>query len=379
MSRFRLIFVLFIFAWFIGGCQNNPTEPPGGTPQAAPIVSQVKPVGLPQPRELQTTVQVVRNCGGLADLTRHPTISVVTSHSVQWQMGTSVGVGMKVGGGVLPGEVDLTGSFSTAAVVGGETAKQISDSWDLTAPPNTAMEFTMRWWEDWQTGNILLTLPSSGTYTVTVDYRVGINSDMVSQRQLPCGTPTPVNPALNFHVYEDFSSANLDLNFGVGEGMDAPTIKNGFLDMDYSTAKDWGSNSIYIKNSTNQIQNFAGSVVLDSSRGEGYTYLQIQLGIIDAQGWYANFGLDNSGGIFLAVAPDGSSPQKILKWPGKPVGVINDLVIDYSGGAWNFFANGEYLHTIQAENGGHWAMIGVGTIGNSSMNSRWDWVGWSYR
>lgn len=206
MFKLKVICVLLLTALFLFGCNPVPTEEPR---VPASIVGPVVPTGPSEVRDLDPTTEIVPNCGGGgAPIVKHPSMSVLTSHAVEWKVGGEAGIGVRVGDGPIPGGVDLSAALDTHLNGGFEGGVQQSTAWDLPAEPNTVMEYTLMWREVWQPGYIEVRLEDKSIKRVNVRYRAGIQSEIIGQQRLSCDgeqsiapqpttnflTPTPVTP-----------------------------------------------------------------------------------------------------------------------------------------------------------------------------------------
>ncbi len=184
--------IAILLALSLTGC-GTPATP---VPQAsAPIVGPVVPVGSSEIRDLTPTTETVSNCGGgNGTVVKHPSMTVLTSHTIEWEVGGQIGAGVTIGEGVVPGGVNLSGAFDSHITSGSESGIEQSTAWDLPAEPNTIMEYTLAWSEIWQSGNVEVRLADQSVIQVNVRYRTGIQSDIVGQRQRNCDSSQGVSP-----------------------------------------------------------------------------------------------------------------------------------------------------------------------------------------
>src|SRR5690606_30376396 len=155
-------------------------------------------------RVLDPTIEVVSNCGGGSSVAKNISMSVATSHAVEWEVGGMVGVGVVIGEGVVPGGVNLSSALE------GHYATQLDQgftrtvSWELSTEPDTVAEYTLSWREVWQPGYVEITLADQSVIKVRVRYLAGIQSDMEGKRVVKCGIvpiPTQVYPTETPQVY----------------------------------------------------------------------------------------------------------------------------------------------------------------------------------
>lgn len=177
-------------------------------PPAAELVSDSAQVGAPIPngepiqRELKRRIETVTNCGTTELLiTKHVSMSTITSHGLRWEVNGHFGTGLTVGKGVVPGGVDLEAAFDVTSGIDFQGGLQHTTSWDLPAPHDTEIHFTMAWFEYWQPGYIDVTLADKSITRIDVEYRVGVFSDVVGQLAYDCSgnqitvevTPVPLS------------------------------------------------------------------------------------------------------------------------------------------------------------------------------------------
>ncbi len=183
MGKYLLFSLSLITAFLISSCGG--TQAPASAP--SPLVGEVVTVGSPETRDLSPTTETVPNCGGSSStIVKHPSMTVLTTHAIEWEIGGQVGVGAKIGEGVVPGGVDLSGTLDSSINRSNENGVQQGTAWDLPAEPNTIMEYTLMWREVWQRGYIDVKLADGRDLRINVTYRTGVQSDIVSQRKLNC-------------------------------------------------------------------------------------------------------------------------------------------------------------------------------------------------
>jgi hypothetical protein len=177
-----LIIVLFM----VTACTPTAGEP--GIAQA-PQIGAIVPFGSPEVRDLAPTSEVVPNCDGVTSpVIKHPSMTVGSSHSVEWQVGGSIGTGVTIGGGVVPGGVDLQAALEGHVANDLTNSIQQSNAWDLPADPGTIMEYTIMWREVWQPGYLDMTFmkPEPEMLRIDVKYRTGVQSDIVGSKVTLC-------------------------------------------------------------------------------------------------------------------------------------------------------------------------------------------------
>jgi len=174
-----------------GQTQLEPTVSPA-EPTAvaqAPQMGPITPFDAPEVRDLSPTSEVVPNCDGVTSpVVKHPSMTVGSSHTVEWQVGGSVGIGVTIGGGVVPGGVDLQTTLEGHVANDLTNSIQQSNAWDLPADPGTIMEYTIMWREVWQPAYLDVTFmdPEPKIIRIDVKYRTGVQSDIVGSKATPC-------------------------------------------------------------------------------------------------------------------------------------------------------------------------------------------------
>ncbi len=160
---------------------------------SAGVPGPLVPVGETEIRDLGPTTETVWNCGsGGGTVVKHPSMSVVTNYAVQWEVGGTAGVGLKIGDGVIPGGVDLSTTLEGRYASSFDQGVQQGTGWDLPAEPNTIVVYTLMWREVWQRGYVDVRLADQDMVRVNVRYRTGILSDIVGKQIQFCGDATPV-------------------------------------------------------------------------------------------------------------------------------------------------------------------------------------------
>jgi len=184
---FAKVLSLFLIIALLAAC--SPSSPPTSVASAsAPVSGPLVPVGEPEIYDLGPTTETVWNCGsGGGTVVKHPSMSVVTNYAVEWEVGGTTGIGLKIGEGVIPGGVDLSASLEGHYVTGLEQGIQQGTGWDLPAEPNTIVVYTLMWREVWQPGYVDVRLADQSVIRVNVRYRTGIQSEIVGKQQQTCG------------------------------------------------------------------------------------------------------------------------------------------------------------------------------------------------
>ena len=160
----------------------------------APLMGAVVPYGSPELRELAPTTEIVPNCNGVSSpVIKNPSLTVGSSHSVEWEVGGSVGTGVTVGGGFVPGGVNLQAALEGHVANDLTNSIQQSNAWELPADPGTIMEYTIAWREVWQPAYVDVTFmePEPEIIRINVRYRTSVRSDILGQNQRPCAPETP--------------------------------------------------------------------------------------------------------------------------------------------------------------------------------------------
>lgn len=169
---------------------NSPSS--AGLIASTAVPGPVMPMGEQEIRDLAPTTETVWNCGsGGGTIVKHPAMSVVTNHTVEWQIGGTSGVGVTVGQGVIPGGVDLSTSLEGRFSTSFDQGVQQGTGWDLPAESNSIVVYTLMWHEIWQPGYVDVRLADQSVARVNVRYRVGIQSEIVGKQEQKCDTGQP--------------------------------------------------------------------------------------------------------------------------------------------------------------------------------------------
>lgn len=205
------LFILF----FSISCSPTVNEVAEST---APELGPVIPYGPPEIHDLEPTSEVVSNCGGLNDsVIKHPSVTVGSSHTIEWMVGGNSGIGFDIGSDLLPAKVNLNAALEGAIARDISNIIEQTNAWDLPAEPGYIMEYTLMWREVWQPGYIDVTFPNPVPEIIRIDvkYRTGIQSEIIGQNRTACEAPTtllpttaPSEPAATEEVIE-----TIELNF----------------------------------------------------------------------------------------------------------------------------------------------------------------------
>ncbi len=204
MSK-RFLFLLVVSAALLSACTGTATpvsmaqDPVEGIPESNISLNAVVPTGSPIIRDLGTTEETVWNCGPGTTITKNPYASITSNYAVEWEVGGKTGIGLIIGGGELPVEVNLS------AALEGHYAQSISEEvthgtgWNLPAEPGTIIIYTLQWYEMWQPGYIDVVIRGDTPFRVNVLYRIGFQSEIINKEfpdcpdDIPPGQPSPEN------------------------------------------------------------------------------------------------------------------------------------------------------------------------------------------
>jgi len=223
--------ILFVFSLVLASCTPPlPPAPTSAPTQNSPKLGPLVPTGEQEVIELGTTVEEVWNCGdGGGTIVKHPSRSISTNYSVEWEVGGSIGVGVIIGEGVIPAGVNLSGALEGHYQSGFGSGYQQTTSWDLPAEPNTIVNYTLVWREIWEKGYIDLLMPDNTNLRVNVRYRTHIGSDNVGKQVISCDDlntvssqsatvapvqPTQVNQSVNVQAYSSFTQDDINRLLG---------------------------------------------------------------------------------------------------------------------------------------------------------------------
>jgi len=158
-------------------------QPIVGNPQFGPITLTGDPISRPLPQ----TNEVIPNCsGGSQPITKHPTLVNINATSLEWEVGGQLGSGIYIGAPVLPVSIDLSAVLDVADQSKLEQILQQGVTWDLPAAPGEIMTYTLSWEEVWQRAYVDVQFGEQVMRRVTVNYRTGIRSDIVSATRQLC-------------------------------------------------------------------------------------------------------------------------------------------------------------------------------------------------
>lgn len=162
-----------------------------------PIVGPVIPDGDVIWREIPTEPERINNCGaGGGTVSKNPSITVLTGHSVEWEYGGHTGIGLTIGDGIVPASVNLQAALEGRYVTTFDQGMEQQNAWNLPAAPNEIVTYTLMWREAWQPGVVRVTFADQTISEIQVNYRVRIQSEIVDKQVEICDdgeaeTPTP--------------------------------------------------------------------------------------------------------------------------------------------------------------------------------------------
>jgi hypothetical protein len=110
---------------------------------------------------------------------------------VEWQIGVTGGIGVKIGEGVIPGGVDLSATVEGRVANKFEQGITQGTGWDLPAEQNTIVVYTLMWRELWQRAYVDVRLADQTIERIDLRYRTGIQSEIVGKQKQSCGGEQP--------------------------------------------------------------------------------------------------------------------------------------------------------------------------------------------
>ena len=209
MLRNKFILIQVLLLLLIVGCNSpsvaqNPSPLPAAT--FPPTISRVVPpasiqgpielVGEPEVILIESRPERVRNCGNSNTIIKNPSFTIITKHTVEWEVGGSSGTGLMIGEGVIPGGLNLNTALDGRVIKGIEQEVQKTVAWDLPAGSNEHMEYTLLWREVWQTGYLNVLPFDQKLLRVKVHYLTDIQSEIISNRNLGCPSSTSASPTI---------------------------------------------------------------------------------------------------------------------------------------------------------------------------------------
>lgn len=206
-SIYLTFLILILLLTACGESNQQSTNAP------ATVVGAFIAEGAIEYRELNPTVERVRNCDGSSQpVIKHPSLAVMTAHGIEWKVGVHTGVGVNIGNGPVPGGVNLSVAFDSSLANSLDSGIEQAIAWDLPADPNTIVEYTLTWNELWQPGYVEVRSANGNMMTVNISYRTGIKSEIVDTKKMLCNTqeedqsvvPTGIQPVIPTVLQAEF-------------------------------------------------------------------------------------------------------------------------------------------------------------------------------
>jgi hypothetical protein len=193
----RTLFAILLLLLTACSPTSSPQPPlPQPTTIAVAVPGPIVASGQQEIRDLAPTTETVWNCGsGGGTVVKHPAMSVLTNHAVEWQVGATTGVGVTIGEGVIPGGVNLSATLEGRVANKFDQGIMQGTGWDLPAETNTIVLYTLMWREVWQPGYVDVQLANQSVSRVNVRYRIGIQSEIIGKQIQRCGTEQPPTTA----------------------------------------------------------------------------------------------------------------------------------------------------------------------------------------
>lgn len=158
------------------------------TPEAeAPQLGPLTLIGEPVVRLLPVTNEMIPNCSGSNQpVTMHPALVSTSTTSVEWEVGGQFGSGVQIGLPFVPVQIDLSAVLNVADRSQLQQSLQQGVTWDLSAAPGEIVTYVLSWEEIWQRAYVDVRFGEQVMRRVTVNYRTGIRSDIVSATRQLC-------------------------------------------------------------------------------------------------------------------------------------------------------------------------------------------------
>lgn len=183
ITRLAIIILAFVMA----AC--TPTGGGERIVSTEPQLGAVVPYGKPIKRDLAPITEVITNCAGVTSpVIKNPAIAVGSTNAVEWKVGGTVGAGVTIGEGIVPGGVNLHAALDGHVANSITTSAQQSQAWELPADPGMIMEYTIMWREVWQPAYIDVTFmdPEPEILRIDIAYRTGVQSEIIGEKATSC-------------------------------------------------------------------------------------------------------------------------------------------------------------------------------------------------
>lgn len=208
-----------------------------------------------------------------------------------------------------------------------------------------------------------------------------------SKTATPSVIPFTQTPEFSFEKFDHFNGENLGTEYRF-LGIDAkPELQGGYLHFDFLGEHHFAGEAsvldrlslIDLDLQSNALTFVYGSVAVDDATEDSYVFMQVHLEIIDSKAYYANFGLKDTGELFIAKSTEPYELGDIvLIAPGSPKGEFNTLYISFIGDKIRFTANNDDLYTVDSLVDSLVLNLYVTAPEGGHIKTRWDYLGWSF-
>ena len=204
----------------------------------------------------------------------------------------------------------------------------------------------------------------------------------VSPTSSPTITPTP---QFSFEKFDHFEDEELGAEYEFIGTDKQPEIIDGYLHYEYlgenrfPEIEQLPMSLIKVNLDSNELTFVSASIAVDDAAPGNYVFIQVAEKFIEDQMYYANFGITDTGEIFLAETTEAHTLGTIITTvQGNPIGEFNKFSIMFYGGTILFKANDSTVYEIDSFVNSLSLKLIVLTSGDGYIKTRWDYLGWSF-
>jgi hypothetical protein len=193
--------------------------------------------------------------------------------------------------------------------------------------------------------------------------------------------PTPTPTIENFDVFDDFNNDSLDSSIWErSEGDATPNFNNSILSINRDSEGGYVNWMLFGRQNGKSLDTFATEVKIVDGSHWGSAGITASIISIDNESWYVDFGISNTGDVFLMRGVSGTGIVETLgEWHLGDINIPHRLRIEWTDQEVHFFDDGKLLMLIPSNKPGYWAVLYANANEGGSIHAEFNWAGWNYK